>query len=202
MVQGTQESPQEKKKARLKTVLIVAGILLIIILAIIFIISFGKPKTDDLDVVELGTVSDIEETLNSDYAQAVSGTPHADYKTDLNDTKFSTYSVSLVCEHLGTSCKELASPVELANFKHIETLNANALDYYLDNGHIVIMMAVYSYSDSATPYPYVIYARTNGQYYVFDPDSRFMVYMAKSELLDSIIGVPEFYISERSANGD
>ncbi len=199
-VQLAQESqPNTTNKRFLPRIIITGAIFLVIAIAVIIIINLQSSS----NIGAIGDITETKESLNDEYQQAISNTPHAEYQTGHKDTAFSSFTVKQICSYLKVSaCWKLATPNELSAFKSIETLNSNALDYYLDNGQIVAMTAVYTDSESINPYPYIIYARTGGLYYVFDPNSEYMVNMTMEELFNDIVGVPQFYATERSADGN
>ena len=191
---------QKQPKKWLKPAVLTSIAAIVVVVSIFAITKLVRPK-ENVERPQLGDITAVKETVNSEFAAAIKGTPHETYVAERKDTTYSNYAPSSLCNKLGAPCKNFAHPAESPNFRKVETLNSNSIDYYLDNSHVIIMLAAYELNDTPDPYPYVIYARRGGLYYVFDPISEFNVQLTKSEILDGVIGVPEFYISKEGVNG-
>ena len=193
--------PPKEPKKWLKPAIVVAGIVIaiitLIIITVILVDKFNNPI-----VTEQGDITTAKESLNTEYLNAVNSTPHRDYESNHKDTAYSNFTVGKLCSYFNVQCLSFTEPEKLTFLESIETLNSNSLDYYLDNGKIVVMLATYSDSVPSEPYPYIIYARAGGLYYVSDPKSEYLVYMTKSEIFDEITGVPQFYATIKGANGN
>jgi hypothetical protein len=200
-----QQLAQPAKKPKKTKFIIGAIALVIIIVAVVLIILLPKstsPRELELDpalyVDDLGDITIERETLNAEYQKAVKGTPHSDYETDRRDTAFSNFTTEQLCKYLGGDCNRLRKPEELSHiFEKVPALNSYSLDWYLDQGSVIVMKAVYEASGSSLQYPYIIFARTGGLYYVADPDSSYQAYFTMVELFNEIKGVPEFYAYNR-----
>ena len=194
--QPTKPSHTPFLKKWLGLIIGVTAIIVVLIAAAIILPILSKDEAEPEDLVkEEGDITAIAETLNPEYRKAIASSPHTDYEADRSyDTGFSGFTVQQVCKHIQVNCNKLATPEKIYGFRKIRPINSNSLDYYLDQNYLVVMKAVYKDSDPSTPYPFVIYARTGGLYYVFDPNSEYQIYMTKAELFSDIIGVPDFYL--------
>lgn len=192
---------QKQRKTLFKFIIITVAAIILLTSIVVSIIIINNVSKNDPGVDEFGDITEIKETLNSEFETAANAGPHANYETDRKDSAYSNFTPEQICRRLGLKCSDLASPTKLEIFKQVETLNSNALDYYIDNAYIIVMTAVYADSVSTTPYPFVIYARTGGLYYVFDPNSEYSVYMTMEELFNEITGVPSFYVT-KGRDGD
>lgn len=194
--QPTKPSHTPFLKKWLGPIIGVVVVIAILIAAAIILPALSKGEDEPEDLVkEEGDITAIDEKLNTEYQKAIASSPHTDYEADRSyNTGFSGFTVEQVCRYVQVSCDKLAKPEKIYGFRKIRPINSNSLDYYLDNNYLVVMKAVYKESNSNTSFPFVIYARTGGLYYVFDPSSEFQIYMTKEELFNDIIGVPEFYL--------
>ena len=77
-----------------------------------------------------------------------------------------------------------------------DVMDSNALDYYLDNGEVVIMTVKYKEAEEAETI--VIYARSASHYLTFNkPDLSQEYRSTRKELFDNVEGVPTFYFLKK-----
>lgn len=209
------DGSQKTTLKRLMPVMIGMGVLIVgLVVAIAVVMMTGEAAErraqeeqaakEDLQVGSAyEAVFDERDELNPVYAAAVAANEYANYETDLEYTVLYDYTPAEVCALLGVSCASLAGPAQLANFVKVTPLNTNALDYYLDRGHVVIVRAYGDYPYTEQGNTLVIYAAdyTYGQ--------SFMVFMPTAEggtslklwrdaLINGIIGIPNFYVSNET----
>ena len=202
------EAPAPKKKGWILGLVIGVFMILAIVLVVLSLVTPAQseiaedketqePLPDD-EVASLQEIYDdfgIDEKLNSEYAEAVKDTEYSDYETDLEvATKYADNSAKDVCSDYSDYC--LDGFKTLGDDKKVSALNSKSLDYYLDNGHIVVMVADYEVADDIVgPYTTIIYGRgRSGLYSTFDTGStELSVYMSKAQLFNDVVGVPTFY---------
>lgn len=214
-VQSLSPAPSQTTKSKPPRwfIPVVAASAVVIIVLTIVLVNVLSGSSNDLSEDDSSTYfyelnyevyTGMEEILNSEYAAAVAGNDHIDYESALEYTRLLGYSPYDICAMLGfSSCEELEHPERLANFTKVGALNTNALDYYIDNGHIVIVSATGSYPYFETGEVLVVYAinYSPGQLFsVFVPSSAKPSFfeLTRTYLISSITGVPVFYVSDET----
>ena len=189
------ESPKDKSRWLVPGAIVL--VLMIIIIVISSIVVFSSKSKEDTEADEfVQHVYDEtaeEEVLNDEYAKVAARNNHADYVTAKDSTRYTKYLPMEVCKAMALDCpSDLQYPDERMQ---IGAINSKAMDYYLDNGKILILMA--KYESNATPVPTVIYARNQNLYMAFNPQKMDnLVYVTRWQLLDPVVGVPVFYALE------
>ena len=193
--------PMAKPKKSKRWILPVVMILIMaIVIAVVLVITMNMKKAEDERIAEEEFIEHAydqtadPETLNEEFAQAVKGGEFSGYETEVERTQFYSYSPISLCEELELDCPdELRKPS--ADDK-IDPINSNALDYYLDSGYIVIMMA--RYEEGGSLGTSVIYARELNYYLSFNTlNFKDMFYATRSQLFDDVVGVPTFYANKK-----
>ena len=196
-------SPQAAPKKRPKWIFLALASPIIIAIIAIAVVLLMKPTADtpaDNSEDFADNVYDqntLDEQLNDEFRKAASSGAYANYQTDTEATTFNGQKPLKVCQDINISCVLLAEPNNIEKAERVETLNANALNYYLDANYIVIMSFLAKEEQADTPTIYVIYAADHemGQYSVFIPAQwKSMAYMNRTDLFENIQGVPDFYI--------
>ena len=185
MQYAEQTNPQPKPKWLLP--LVAAGVLAIIAIIGLMIIPAlvgGSGKEDTV-------VAANDEVLNEEFAKAVANNEHKDYKTNKEDTVYAEYAPDILSASMDITDEAIASPSSDTRFKKVDAMNSKVLDYYLDEGYVVVMKADRKAGADST----VIYGRTKGQYLAFvGVEAVFEYTMSKAELFNDAVGVPEFYV--------
>lgn len=200
----TYGTPQKKKCGWLMPVIIVVVLLLILAVVLVIMLPAKSSETkDDYQEVSIEDRESIEEiydefadteVLNSEYEEAVQDTEHADYETERDSTRYSAFTASDVCSTFYRYCSNKFENIE--DDKKVSALNSKALDYYLDNGYVVLMFAEFENSDKT--YGTVIYSRSgSGLYGVFDTEeAKMSLVMSRAQIFNDVVGVPTFYVLE------
>ncbi len=204
-----------------KWILPAIGSLMIILIVVLMVVLITPPNSDDdvelneQDLINVALEEDAadlyafesalgeKDNLNHDYAIAVASNPYASYETTLDSTLLLEHTPSEICMLLSVYCHELAHPEQLSSFTKVAALNTNALDYYLDTGHIVIFSASGNDPYTTEGNVLVIYAANYAQGHVFTaftPSAYDMVSplveLRRDSVINGITGVPDCYISK------
>ena len=197
--------PPAQKKGFPKWVIfaVIGAVVVIIALAIfVAIVSNNSGSGDDQISQEFydnayDETGDQEE-LNDAFKSAAAKNEHASYMTELPGTEYCELTPTVVAGALNFSFQDANTPADSTKFKKIGTLNSNALDYYLDQGNIVSMVAIRDGFEAT----YLIYGRSASFYVLFNPAlSDEVMYLSRKEVFDDVTGVPNFYILEALDNG-
>ena len=199
------------KKPRRWLIPVIGGLALIIVILVIVLVNLSGDSGDmggsmaqeelaDQGLEEM-RVAD-EEVLNSEYAAAVKDSKYASYESALSYTSLINYGPSEICAMLKVSCASLAHPENLSNFTKVDTLNTNGVDYFLDSGRAVIIVARGGYPYSENGSALVVYAVN---YYLGHTFTAFippeaggaspLIEVSRGNVIDDVIGVPDFYVS-------
>lgn len=199
----TYGAPQKKKRGWLILVIIAAVVLIMVVVLVIMLPAKSSETKDDYQEISAEDRESIEEiydefanaeVLNSEYEEAVQDTEHADYETERDSTRYSAFTASDVCSTFYRYCSSKFENIE--DDKKVSALNSKALDYYLDNGYVVLMFAQFENSDKT--YGTVIYSRSgSGLYGVFDTEeTKMSLVMSRAQIFNDVVGVPTFYVLE------
>lgn len=179
------------------------------IAAVIAIASIAIPKVSeakaDADFMENSSNDlDAEEVLNDDFKAAVAKNEHASYSFTESVTPYAELTPKSVCEALNIDCEALKNPANYSKLVKTDAMNSNALDYFLDSGNIVVMVAKYKQDKTNTM---VIYGRYDFFYQAFELGKQNDRQYSKtgsttrSGLFNDVVGVPDFYIVKGVTNG-
>jgi len=217
----TTDSPVPQKKPFLKWPLVIMAVFIVVLIVAITAVSTIPSNSHDeeaakgadmeaffadqdvTDGYSYEAASDEEDNLNTLYASVAFESPYASYKTTLDHTSLLEYGPTEVCALLSISCSDLAFPEELSSFEKVTALNTNALDYYLDNGHIVIISAYGDFPYTSSGGTVVVYAANYAQgqaFTAFIPPSAgnvsYLIELRRDALINGIVGVPNCYVSK------
>lgn len=188
---------QESGRTRWGKIIIVVLIIVAVIVTVTCIIALtdkskGEVSADEFTEHAFDEFAE-EEELNDEYAKAAASNSHADYETKRTMTRYVGYSPMEMCKAAALDCpRVLKDPDESMK---IGAINSKAMDYYLDNGKVLVMIA--KYDKNSTPTPTVIYARNENVYLAFNPQRmNDLFYATRWQLLDPVVGVPVFYALE------
>lgn len=156
------------------------------------------PSEDPLDPEEEGDASEEAETLNALLAEAVKNNPHAAYITKLSDTKYRSMIPDELLSALSLTRAELSKPSSSSRFTKVSAMNSNVLNYYLDQGAVVVIVAkgegLFSKNGSAL----VVYAADYAMpiYSVFRPsaENTDADYVSRTAIFNDIVGLADFYV--------
>lgn len=185
---------------------IIIGIIIFAVLTILVIVlstvlpALHEARTEAEFVENSYNELDEVETLSGEYSAEAAKNEHAEYYTEITKTAYVELSPKNVCDALNIDKNSLANPCSSALFVKTSAMNSNALDYYLDQGNVVVMQADY---DGVGEKTLLIYGRTDFLYGAFDirkvPNE--ISYMVRSEIFNNIIGVPKFYVLKGITDG-
>jgi len=163
------------------------------------------PSEEVLDPEEEGDATEEAETLNALLAEAVKNNPHAAYETKLSDTKYRSITPNELLFTLNLTRAELSKPSSSSRFTKVTAMNSNALNYYLDQGAIVVIVAKGESLFSKNGSSLVVYAADYAfpVYAVFRPSSGSSEagYVSRSAIFNDIIGLADFYVFLGGNNG-
>lgn len=176
-------------------------IAVISILIIIIIGLFLLLPSNQIEDQEYTTAMDIPEDYNPELSVAIKTSEHYYYDTTNLASKYEAYSPYEICIVLDVSCTELAEPDKLDGFIKVNPLSVSGLNYYLDNGSIIIIHATGVKPYSKEGETIVIYA-TQFYDYVYlgfnplDTDTNLAVEQLfyRSDIYNSMSGVGDFYV--------
>ena len=143
-----------------------------------------------------------QEVLNAELAEEVRKSPYLNYAPLETVLGYPSASPEQVCQDFGLACADFANPENIPAAKKVDPINSNGLNYYLEQGKIVVISATGGTPFSATGKAIVVYAGypENANYRVFDPSEQVLnayYILSRAELYNHITGVPNFYILEK-----
>jgi len=150
---------------------------------------------DDLYAVEDASMS---EKLNENLAEEVRKSPYVNYSSSnliIGDTESSPQQI---CDRLGVTCSAFVNPENIPSIEKISPINSNGLNYYLEQGKIIVIKAIGEAPYSAEGKVIVVYAGyvQDAVYAAFDPSAQdFSInwLVSRTELFSSITGAVQFY---------
>lgn len=192
-----------KSKKPLFIFLAIVIVAVIIPITLLIVLKAAPASNEDAETKEhqenVYDQNTIAGNLNDSFKAAAEKGAHAAYKSVTIRTRYSDYQPAGICEYMGVKGDIFKTPTKLKYTAKVETLNANALNYYLDLDRIVTMSFLTKDQTNNTPTTYVIYAADYemGFYYVFSPDQPTVrISMNQSDLFDDVKGIPDFYITD------
>ncbi len=213
--QPAQPVKQERKFPKAILIVVIAVVVIVVIVVLLALILRGANdaelakefEEDDMyDDYSYQAATGEVDNLNQVYAAAAQKNPHAGYKTELEATKYVEATPAEVCNVLNLPCGDINNIENLEEFTEVGALNTNALEYYLDNGHMVVFSAYGEYPYSTTDGGVVaIYAADYSFGHSFrgfmlennDTVSSILEFR-RSELINGIIGLPRCFISKET----
>ena len=188
------QAPKAKPRILLFVMIGLAAVIFVIAIVIIEVASSGASEITSQEFVDnsYNELDDPEE-LNEQLKAAVAKNAHAEYMTEKSETAYEKLTPDALCGALGLDRGELARPSSSSTFVKTTAMNSNAIDYYLDAGNVIIMLAKHKNDSNVSPL--VIYARSGFLYYGFRPSSSYLAEkMSRSDIFFEVVGVPDFYI--------
>jgi hypothetical protein len=189
------QAPKPKPKWLLPAIIGLAVVILIV--AVVIILSASGAIDDDTTSQEFldNVYNDLDgaEELNEKFKSAVAKNEHNNYMTSTPETEYVTLTPDAVVGALGLGRSDLAKPATSSMLVKTTAMNSNAMDYYLDQGNIIVMIAKHEGETSTKTL--VIYARSDFFYVAFEVAGTFQkTQFTRSDIFNNIEGVPDFYI--------
>ena len=164
----------------------IAVIVMIIVSVVILLLSPKGNKTqEEIDNLSYD-ITELEETLTEKLSTAAQNNPHKDYQTKLMATTFADLTANSFCLASNFSCPDILSK----KTTKIPAVNSNALNYYLDQDLVVVIV-----SESST---LVVYGALYDipAYLTFTTDQTDFDeygYISRSDLFSRLTGSESFY---------
>ena len=182
--------------------IVVVAVIIPIAVLLVFKAGSNTPEEDNdpEKIAHQDNVYDqntLDGNLNESFKAAAEKGAHASYTSITTTTRYASYLPKDLCEYMGLKAADFNDLTNLKYAAKVETLNSNALNYYLDLDRVIIMSFLTKDQIDETPTVYVIYAANLEMdvYYVFSPDSSdTRLSLNQSDLFDDVKGIPDFYI--------
>jgi hypothetical protein len=215
--QSLPQPPKQKKTLPkwLIMAIIGVGVLVIIIVIIVLVIPGGigggsvndgdklDDKTYEADLNGREDAMSIKDELSPAYAAEAEKDAHYKYETENDATVMVSLKQYDVCLALNVDCSELANPDKVESLRQITALNTNSMTYYLDQGHVLVMVGYGDYPFSLVGQPIVIFGAHYGygvKFMTFSADRDGKISsineFGRDMLVNKVVGVPKFYISK------
>lgn len=226
-------APQKpiKKYLMIGGLILVVGIVIAVIASIVSSVASSDPDEDSV-IADLVDPSEMDEALNENLAKRIQNNPHRDYISSSNETKYFDIADDYFPINLEAGMNEenliysaafsilvgkYVSPVTLENstiadkamdsgitIEEVDAVNANALDYYLDDFSVVIIKGKGEAPFSERGKMVLIYAGSPGlgiyQYYTTEGlcgECSLPLVVNRIDLFKSLKSDEKFYILKK-----